>query len=56
MLANEETQETLIQSLSWENSAEGANRPTLVFLSGESHRQRSLEGYSRGTTRESDTT
>ena len=46
-------QETRVQSLGWEDPLEGrAWQPTPVFLSGESHGQRSLPGYSpRGSQR-----
>jgi len=40
-------QETQVQSLGWEGSLEKGNGlPTPVFLSGESHGQGSLAGYS----------
>ena len=42
-------QETRVRFLCWED-------PTLVFLPGESHRQRSLVGYSPWGHKESDTT
>ena len=44
--AVQETQETRVQSLGWEDPLEKevATRPP-VFLPGESHGQRSLEGY-----------
>ena len=39
--------ETRVQSLGWEDPLEkGMEIPTPVFLPGESHRQRSLVGYS----------
>ena len=39
-------QEMYIQSLSWEDLLEKEWQPTLVFLPGKSHGQRSLAGYS----------
>ena len=39
-------QEMCIQSLSWEDLLEKEWQPTLVFLPGKSHEQRSLAGYS----------
>ena len=39
-------QETWVQSLSWEDALEKGILPTLVFLPGEFHEQRSLVGYS----------
>ena len=44
-------QETRAVSLSWEDSLEESTKPTPVFLLGESHGQRSLEGYSLGGRR-----
>ena len=42
-------QETQVQSLDWEDPLEKEMATlTLVFLSGESHGQRSLAGYSPG--------
>ena len=38
--------ETRVQSLSWEDLLEKEWQPTLVFLPGKSHEQRSLAGYS----------
>ena len=38
-------QETWVQSLGWEYPLEKEMEPTLVFLPGKSHRQRSLVGY-----------
>ena len=43
----QETQETLIPSLGWEDPLEGICQPTPVFLPGEPYRQRSLQGYSQ---------
>ena len=48
--------ETWVQSLSWEDSLEKEMEPTPVFLPGESHRQRSLAGYSSCGRKESDMT
>ena len=39
-------QETGVRSLGWEDPWRRAWQPTSVFLPGESHGQRSLEGYS----------
>ena len=39
-------QETQVQSLCREDPLEKERQPTLVFLPGESHGQRSLAGYS----------
>ena len=39
-------QETWVQSLGWEDPRRREWQPTLVFLPGESHGQRSLVGYS----------
>ena len=44
--AVQETQETWVQSLGWEDPLERAWQPTPVFLPGESHRQQGLVGYS----------
>ena len=50
-------QETRVRSLGQEDPLEeGIWQPTLVFLLGEFHGQRSLEGYSLWGRRESDTT
>ena len=46
-------QATRVQSLGWEDPLEKEMTP--VFLSGESHRQRSLVGYSPWGCKESDT-
>ena len=45
--------ETRVQSLGW---GDPISQPTLVFLPGESHGQRSLVGYSPWGHEESDTT
>ena len=45
-----------VQSLGWKDPLEEAWQPTLVFLPGESHGQRSLVGYSPWGHKESDTT
>ena len=53
----QESQETQVRSLSWEDPLEeGMATPPPVFLSGESNGQRSLVGYSPWSRRESDTT
>ena len=52
----QETQETQIQSLGWEDSLEKEWQPTPVFLPGKSHDQRSVEGYSPRGPKKSDTT
>ena len=49
-------QETRVQSLGREDPWRKEQQPTPVFLSGESHRQRSLAGYSSWGHKESDTT
>ena len=54
--ANEGDIKDMVQSLSQENPIEGAWKPTAVFLTGESHRQRSLVGYSSYGNKESDMT
>ena len=38
--------ETWVQSLDWEDTLRREWQPTLVFLPGESHGQKSLAGYS----------
>ena len=48
--------ETWVQSLGQEESLEKAWQPTPVFLSGESHGQRNLVGYSPWGCKELDTT
>ena len=48
--------QTQVQSLSWENPLEEGMAATQVFLPGESHGQRSLEGNSPGGREESDMT
>ena len=48
--------ETWVRSLGWEDPLEKEWLPTPVFLPGESHRQRSLVGYSAWGLEESDTT
>ena len=55
-LAIQETQKTQVQSLGWEDPWRRAWQPTLVFLPGEFHRQRSLVGYSLLDGKESDMT
>ena len=49
-------QETQVQSLGQEDELEKGMVPTPVFLSGESHGQRSLVGYSPWGHKELDTT
>ena len=49
-------QEMQGQSLGREDPLERDMQPTLVFLSGKFHRQRSLVGYSPGGHKESDST
>ena len=49
-------QETRVQSLDWQIPWWREWLPTPVFLPGEFHRQRSLEGYSPWGSKESDTT
>ena len=48
--------ETQVRSLSQEDTLEKGMQPTPVFLPGESHRQRSLMGYSPWGHKELDTT
>ena len=50
-----EVQETCAPSPGPEEPCRRARRPTPVFLPGESHGQRSLEGYSPWGRKESDT-
>jgi len=42
----QETQETWVQSLGWEDSLEEGTATHFSFLPAESHGQRSLAGYS----------
>ena len=42
----QETQEVQVHSLGQKDPLEKGMQPTLVLLSGESHGQRNLEGYS----------
>ena len=49
-------QETQVQSLAWEDPWRRAWQPTLVFLPGESHEQRSLVGYGPWSCKELGTT
>ena len=49
-------QETLVQSLGWEDPWRRERLPTPVFQPGESHGQRSLTGYSPWGRKELDTT
>ena len=48
--------ETWVQSLGWEDLLEKEMQPTPVFLPGESHRWRSVVGYSPWGRKESDVT
>ena len=52
----QETQQTRVRSLGVEDPLEEEMAPTPVFLPGESHGQRSLEGYSSQGRKELDTT
>ena len=52
----QEIQETQVQSLDQEDTLEEGMQPTPVFLPGESHGQRSPEGYSPWDRKESDMT
>ena len=45
--AVQETQETQVRSLGWEDPLEKKMATTPVFLPEKSHGQRSLEGYSQ---------
>ena len=49
-------QEMQVRSLGGEDPLEGVWQPTVVFLPGESHGQRSLESYRPWGHKESDTT
>ena len=49
-------QEMQVQSLGWEDPLEEKWQPTLVFLPGQSHGQRSLVDYSPWGGKESDVT
>ena len=51
-----EIQEILVQTLGWEDTLEKGMALTPVFLPGESHRLKSLVGYSPWSLRKSDTT
>ena len=53
---NAETKEMQVHPLSQEDPRSGAWQPTPIFLLGESHGQRSLEGFGRCSSKESDTT
>ena len=55
-LSMQETQETRVQSLGWEDPLEEGMARNPVFLLRESHGQRSLVGYSPWDRKESDTT
>ena len=54
--ANQEIQETQIQSLGWEDPLKKKWQPTPVFLPGKSHGQRSLVDYNPWGHEKSDTT
>ena len=54
--ATQETQETRVQFLGWEDPLEEGMEPTPVLLPGESHGQRNLTGYSLWGHKELDTT
>ena len=54
--ANAEDVETQVRSLGQEDPWRGAQQPAPVFLPGESHVQRSLEGCSSWSHKELDTT
>ena len=49
-------QETWVQSLGWEDPLEKGMATHSVFLPGESHGQRNLEGYNPWGHKQSDTT
>ena len=52
-LPKQETKEMQVWSLGWEDPLEKGMQPAPVFLSGESHGQRSLVGYSPEGQKES---
>ena len=52
----QETQETWVESLGWEETLEEDMQPSPGFLPGESNGHRSLAGYSPGSRKESDMT
>ena len=52
----QETQEKWVQSLGWEDPLEEEMATTSVFLTGKSHGQRSLTGYSLWGPKEIDMT
>ena len=52
----QETEDVQVGYLGWEDPLEEGIQPTPVFLSGESHGQRSLAGYSPWGHKESNTT
>ena len=54
--AIQETQETQVQSLGWEDPLEEEMATHSVFLPGKSHGQRSLVGYDPKDHKESDMT
>ena len=51
----QETQETQVRSVGQEDLLEEGRQPIPVFMAGESHRQRSLAGYSLEGHKKSDT-
>lgn len=50
--ATQETQETPVQSLAWEDPLEKERQPTSVLLPEKSHGQRTQTGYVDGVTKE----
>ena len=52
----QETQETRVRSLGWEDPLEEEMATTPVFLPGKSSGQRNLAGYTPQSCKESDTT
>jgi len=55
-LTVQETRETQVRSLGWEDPQRKKWSPTLIFLPGKFHGQRSLAGYSPWGHKESDMT
>ena len=51
----QETQDTLIQTLGWEDPLEKGMAATPIVLPGESHRLKSLVGHSLWSLKKSDT-
>ena len=56
LLAMQETNNTQVQPLGWEDPLEKEMATTPVFLPRESHGQRSLAGYSPWSCKDLDTT